>query len=135
MNKHYEHIRKVCIAKNPSILDLVMGCEVIIARVTYTVICAHGWGQYTIAWKEWYWVSTVRREKEEFELILGRQITLQDVLLALKSYSPNVHLMLRDDEEWLSIAMMWSDWIKYDLTKPLSEQSDEVLEWIAKQIS
>lgn len=32
-------------------------------------------------------------------VILGRPITLQDVLFALKSYSPNVHLMLRDDEE------------------------------------
>lgn len=143
MNKHYEHIRKVCIAKNPSILDLVMGCEVRYYKSSET------------EW--WYYVWTVVWHTRDIDIddelkvmynnnlfyvsdyeILGRPITLQDVLLALSEKldnwdTINMHintrwqLVFRDSE----YPLLYD----YDLSKPLSEQSDEVLEWLSKQLT
>lgn len=77
--------------------------------------------------------------------ILGRSITLQDVLLALGDRfainSNGDFLYLRDREPWQyyphwSVEDEYMEYMPtYDLSKPLSEQSDELLEWIAKQLS
>jgi len=138
MNKHYEHIRKVCIEKNPSILDLVMGCEIICSGIDdiKTIIKINDpflWsGEVYYTW-DFCWT------RKDISKILGRPITLQDVLFAI----PNKTIAI--DALWIfysilydkSFVVPWSSPLrtyKYNLTLQLSEQSDEVLDWIAQQL-
>lgn len=140
MNKHYEHIRKICIAKNPSILDLACGCDVQrFSLITDTLLHIEAywkWVSYTIRkWTDGMLFSEkTTNDVIEDWVILWRPITLQDVLLALDYWINNYgnFILWRSgtSEEWL---FEYTD-IIYNLSKPFHEQSDEFYKWCAEQL-
>ena len=100
MPNKLEAIKKKCIEANPSIMDLVFGCEVkwlhrkgIIAR-TFT---EHGWRmvQVNLYNKK---PNTVSLRIEALE-ILGRDIRLADVLLAMGA-KENWEDLIRGKNSW-----------------------------------
>lgn len=134
-NPHYEHIRKVCIEKNPSILDLVMGCEWMINWKKW-VHTGSKWRKCDMwDWEWWFWwyFSSMWME------LLGRPITLQDVLFVFYSIAQSE--CSKYEWEWMCECWntYWDEQIDYilniyDLSKPFHEQLDYFYQWCAEQL-
>lgn len=122
MNKNYEKIKAACLKANPKLMELSFGCEVIMTINKYTsmpktmkgLFCGiySGQNNFAIVSKE---DNTMRYLSDsEFE-ILGHEPTLQDILLATNA---------ADCEEETVLNY-------YDLSKPVKDQSEETLQFIA----
>lgn len=120
MTNYYEQIRAACIKVNPSILDLVMGCEIKNESwFIFTIVRKTYWG-----WEAKWGNELIDFRENNFEII-WRPITLQDVLFARLQQLDARGLLLDFTEELY-------DW--YDLSKPLSEQSWQFYKWCAEQL-
>lgn len=132
MNKYYEQIRAACIKNDPSILDLVMGCEV--------------------KWKDWQWIYCWLAYIDWLDMWhiidtgdkfltavfscpepIGRQITLQDVL----RLTQNVLWI----EIWGNNILAFTKWdpvggtcTQFHLDKSVENQPIETLKFICENI-
>lgn len=118
-------IRAKCIEANPSIKDLVFGCDV--QDVEYS----HKWkyvGRYSddwlILWKDDTGTGKARRENIQ---IIGRPIQLADVLLAIGNNTDEGIYILDDGTFADREDIVLGDW---NLLKPFSEQEEPVIRFI-----
>lgn len=145
MTQQIETIRQACIKANPSILDLVFGCE--FCRFSDKGIVdvlaslqAHMDGGFTVAMQRkgtigFNHYSTTRDDVESW-VILGRPIRLTDVLLATEKrwrtmYGVNPIDGLKRDIPLREGEMLYYICSKWNLLKDdLREQSPETIEFI-----
>lgn len=140
METNIEIIRKACIAANPSILDLTFGCEVIPKQGELSGIVIKVFENNTVdvicrkEIEEQKAVITLEGCPVERLEILGRPITLPDVLLAMNkidAYGVGSDGRFILGTEWVKeknglFAMTWN------LTKSLEDQSPECLSFLAE---
>lgn len=148
MDKHIEIIRSACHKANPSIKDLVIGCKVWIsgypevATVLYksfsffTFLFELGNESYT----ENIFQDQIARDIDSGDIIvLGRDIRLADVLLAIQKSDRNwefedagMSVELNRNDTTLEFNTNEMGWTKWNLLKDrLEDQSPECLEFIA----
>lgn len=132
MPNQLEEIRKACIEANPSIKDLIIGCRIKMKDKQYKTITK--WGMVNNRFP----VILVLEDgleyiESEIVEILGRPITLADVIIALKKdivKAVSNYQILEDDddapEEWLMMSLIH----KWNLTKSLEEQSPETIQFL-----
>ena len=82
------------------------------------------------------YTEEVLNKERVLQHILGRPITLEDILLLLKGYFAGINLDVSGIFKFNAIGQP-ADWsiIKWDFTKPFEEQSPETWEEISKLIN
>ncbi len=118
-------IRELCVASNPSIMDLVFGCEISrrFEQYHHIIIDANAVnGSYRF--ENDIIMTKEMIEQEKGLEILGRPLQLADILLAmnekeLKLANGNTEKLLIDNSELPDIMWAWN------LTLPYSQQSLE----------
>lgn len=139
MEDNINKIREACIKANPSIKDLVFGCEVraMVETEPGIVMVLHGMIIGLHEWKGWYEVKTSvvtqKVAKEYIFDIFGRPIRLADVLLAIpkeKYYTVNNQGGRFSSGYGTAEPCNWN-LIKDDLTL----QSPETISFIAELLS
>jgi len=125
--KQIEQIRQACIKVNPSILDLKFGCRIKnkITGDINTVIDGNVFGGKILHWN-WNINEARILTIEEIE-ILGRDITLEDILMAIKSKNTPMSIDVNGYFFIVSADLSNKHW---HLTKSLQDQSDECIEFI-----
>lgn len=130
-----EFIRQKCIEANPEIMELKFGCGVKWRDEEFTFISGGMAGQYTLFNKRCHAVFASPSECE----ILGRDIRLADVLLAISKNKKNWH-----SQEWGVVGVELAEgghyahfssnecgYAEWDLlTDDLTLQSPETIEFI-----
>lgn len=123
---YIDTIRKACIAVNPSILDLKMGCEVNTTKLNrYTIkeplhIIWNTVYSYCIMWEENHGTITE---------ILWRPLHLEDILMVLGQDYWFIHWKL-----FYLPAYNEAHEVEYTLYKSLQDQSEETLKFICDNI-
>lgn len=117
-----EDIRKVVIEANPSILDLVFGCE-IVSLETRMIFMGKG-----VYWNSYLGTTFVDMGSLVIDEIIGREIRLSDVLLAIKNSNIrvmcDVGIFVLPNGNWQT-DIQWN--LHYD---SLSSQSDETISFL-----
>lgn len=131
MEDNIKKIREACIAANPSIKDLVFGCEV---KTPYGNITKLVWE--TRGKSIWLTEEDSRYNLEDLEII-GRPIRLADVLLAIQkkqhkniTYLVSTFGIFMDSHFNFSMKHQWN-LLKDDLTL----QSPETISFILELLS
>lgn len=139
-------VRAACIAANPEIADLKFGCEVRLSINEFdheycTIVERDGNGNIKLQRPEHEdtWVSSSGEGVE----ILGREITLPDVLLALDVHhhgklavevDGGFLAQVRLTDEWAEVKTFTGEYreqIRWDLKASLSGQSEETVAYLA----
>jgi len=129
--KYIEEIRKVCIKANPEILELKFGCRIGNERKYRLEYVGFNNRQHCLAlWKDGeqslLFVDNVKQEE-----ILGRPITLADVLLTI-AFGKTVGF-IRTDTGLIEIDQNPSELLSlWNLKENLENQSEETIEWLYK---
>ena len=120
MNK-YEKLKKIIQQANPEIMELKFGCR---------------WKDESAEWVyvEGFSVTTSQKGgwtsiPPDTEQILGRPITFEDVLLAIKAYKIKLDFDTRSQPflfitDWNDKTVIW------DLTKSFDDQSQEIKDFL-----
>lgn len=150
MTKSLKIITDACIKANPSIKDLVFGCDTDQGKITSVFESQGSYGYATIPyitnWNGTTGQATARwYSKENLGKILGRPITLADVLLALSDVG---YVTIDSDGCFVEIVKAGNkDWKKFndpkfglqglgwDLKETIENQSEETLEFLATLLS
>lgn len=140
---NYSKIRAACQKANPKLMELTRGCALLDGRKVYEIL------SYSEDLEVFRALSTLGVlkffPKKMIELnktveILGHEPALQDVLLVIgqhwqEDFSVGINGNVLNMGFVKEIARCgvepWAIIISYDLTKPLKEQSPEVLQFIA----
>lgn len=150
---HLQSIIEKCHLANPKLLEISRGCELKRKDSFYIVTNSHfnenDDGSYTatIVWKEaacpmWVWINSKSLQTHDYEPrkyeLVWHPITLQDILLCFaKAPIQPKYLHWYNDNDFL-ICLPFTEERKmncvYDLTKSPYDQSEEVLEFISKNI-
>jgi hypothetical protein len=131
--KNYEQLKKVIQEANPEIMELKFGCELIDKKT----------GDKNIIFDDYNYNAKLLTGCNVLEKgaiyswykILGRPITLEDVLIALDKVNQKILWATdeeREDEKQLitkELAYLLAEW---EWGKPLDEQSDETLSFLTK---
>lgn len=153
MTTPIQTIREACIRSNPEIMELVRGCRFNWNHDFWTVNCHRCGDDRVFAFScsgdahdlvyenpdtvwEYKYRHFGKEEQEEFE-ILGRPITLADVLLAIENQYEYIvagdgHFLKINWYNELGEMKYEGTGVYWDLRKPLESQSPETLEWLAK---
>ena len=137
--KNYEKLKQIIIKANPSILELKFGCEVEVEKEKGFILQKYPISPPLLNEQSTYdiWLrdacGVVERYKSWFK-ILGRPIRLADILLAIqKQEKDNKNKWTNKSQISLleeSIKLLFTDKIKWDLTKDLDNQSDETKQFL-----
>ncbi len=141
-NQHIETIRKACIKANPSITELKFGCRFFFKENNSPCVYLNTWKSYTYFMyghpaTPYLSHSIKTGEFEEIPLeIIGRPITLADVLLAISRSSNGRGYAVESDGTFMYSEDIYrnhwvSEYERWNLTKPLEQQSPNCLEFIA----
>lgn len=135
MNSHLQSIIEKCKLANPKLLELTPWCVVkeIETWKTFEVIQVVKFVNFIIRVLDWNDVKAFYPRHVE---ILWHPITLQDILLVLWNEDYAIDgkgNILKWDYDY-DTAYHEKTWIVYDLTKSPYDQSEDVLEFISKNI-
>ena len=130
MNK-YEKLKQIIQQANPEIMELKFGCVVTyegsvgIPRIRHVATVLNKTQSGGIA----VYTSFIQYFIPEELEILGRPITLSDVLLAIKAYKIKLDFDTRSQPflfitDWNDKTVIW------DLTKPFDDQSQEIKDFL-----
>ena len=163
MNKKAKQLRELVNKKLPERLKLEFGCEVYFKEPKYDLIKVRYTGNYIIIQKEYHdrgnrfelfmIENTIQlndnnlhtigskeiSQLEELNLIevFGKPISLEEILL-LSGKKDKEYKALIDEEGWFVsfniLNFKKKKLFKIDLTKPIEEQDDEVLDKLIKLI-
>lgn len=134
-NQKLDAIRQAAIAVNPSIKKLEFGCKVLMEdpEEVWRVYLPTGGDSVGIVF------GGERRfpTKSQITKIIGRDLTLADVLKALDAKHGNIfsvncegHLLLLRESTETGLDTFEGNGIYWDLTKTLDEQPDATLDFI-----
>jgi len=135
-----QKLNKIIIKANPSILDLVMGCKFIEDMCEFTVLARELYiGKEDIPYDVFAISENCKQTfaseyiKENCK-ILGRDITLEDVIIVLSKKADNYKgVEYPNGSYWLG-AMILNTISNYKLGKPLHLQSESTLKELYKLI-
>lgn len=133
--QYIDKIREACIKANPSILDLKFGCEVIVTGIAKDnpgcekdIIIDNRIKDECIMTGYYGNVPLIDIEK-----ILGRPIQLADVLLMIDKEHEGCVFVTVSSNGFLKVdGLNRTEQPKWNLTKPLEDQSEETLKFISE---
>ena len=131
-NNKLETIRKACISANSSILDLKFGCKLKSGIVTGQEYKSEWKCECVSVAKDWKnsFLMPIREAEEE---IIGRDITLEDVLVALETFytkkwvavSSGGYFFTQEKSEHAIISG-----VKWKFGKTLEDQDESTIDFI-----
>ena len=146
-----EIIRKACVKANPSIMDLVFGCEIKLDNKKNAVLYYEKGGSSFDGENTEYYEGALCLYSEEGEFltygdeseykmpkindieILGRPIRLADVLLAVGFKTKKMNYFHSVDKEDHLCLGNWVDTVRWNLRKDsLTDQSPETINFLAE---
>lgn len=137
MNKNLEKLTKIIQEAVPEILELKFGCKYRCLPNSYEAIITGKTNQYHIEVEGLHSVENISTiENKKLVKILGRDITLVDVLRAIevKNVSAEKFWAIQTDGEMFSQDTSCGEpnytEIKWDLSQPLHLQSQETVDFL-----
>lgn len=131
-----EAIRKACIKANPEIVELKFGCKVKLPGEVIAIFVRDNNSFVTDDKRRFVDHLGIKPSKFDIKEIIGREIGLADVLMAINKkngHIGNVYCrddgvfgILEQDDEYHNFRLSE----KWDLTKPLTLQSEETIRFI-----
>ncbi len=134
---NYEKVRAACIKANPKLMELSFGCKVKFKTgPTERIIRTHGSTHTGATVLSFDTTDTKQVIWEEVDKILGHEPQLSDVLMAMLAkrsrvfYPADLATTVAVQKEWQANVLQLTLQL-WNLTKPLKEQSEEILTFLA----
>ncbi len=116
---NYEKIRATCVKANPKLMEMSLGCEILAYGQKF--ILTGNRNAYADIWS----TSTQVIPEGDMDEILGHEPTLEHVLVAIAKKLEVEEMGYTMELKTMDLMQLW------DLSKPLKEQSEETLTFLA----